>query len=131
MGHAVVMGREHVQAWVDAYVRWWRASDPAGVPALFTPDVRYLRSPYEEPLVGHADLAEFWVADTDATFAVTSEVVAADGVDAVVRLQVDYAEPDAQQYRDLWVLRFADDGRVEHFEEWAYFPGQPYTARAE
>ena len=49
------MGREQVQAWVDAYVRWWRASDPAGVPELFTPDVRYLRSPYEEPLVGHAE----------------------------------------------------------------------------
>ena len=120
-----------MQAWVDAYVRWWRASDPAGVPEFFTPDVRYLRSPYEEPLVGQADLAEFWVADADATFAVTSEVVAADGQDAVVRLQVDYAEPDAQQYRDLWVLRFAADGRVEHFEEWAYFPGQPYTVRAE
>ena len=33
-------------------------------------------------------------------------------------------------YRDLWVLRFAADGRVEDFEEWAYFPAQPYSAGA-
>lgn len=124
------MDRDRVQAWVDAYVRWWRASDPTGVPELFSPDVRYLRPPYEDPVVGHADLSEFWVADEDAKFEVTSEVVAADGVDAVVRLQVDYREPDEQQHRDLWVLRSAADGRVEHFEEWAYFPGQPYTVRA-
>ena len=32
-----------------------------------------------------------------------------------------------QEYRDLWVLRFAADGRVEHFEEWAYWPDKPYT----
>jgi hypothetical protein len=26
------------------------------------------------------------------------------------------------------VLRFAADGRVEDFEEWAYWPGKPYSA---
>lgn len=125
------MDRERVQAWVDAYVRSWRTSDPAGVAELFTPDVAYLRSPYEDPLVGHTDLAAFWVADEGATFDVTSEVVAVDGADAVVRLQVDYRAPEEQQYRDLWVLRFAPDGRVARFEEWAYFPGQPYTVSTE
>ena len=116
-----------VRAWLDAYVRWWRASDPAGVPELFTSDARYLRSPYAEPLVGHEALAEFWVADRDASFSADVEVVAVDGRTAVARLQVDYERPRPQQYRDLWVLRFAADGRVEHFEEWAYFPGQPWT----
>jgi hypothetical protein len=119
--------REQVQAWVDAYVRWWRASDAAGVPALFTPDVRYLRSAYAEAIVGHDALREFWVADEGQTFDVRSELVAVDGRTAVVRLRVRYLEPEQQEYRDLWVVRFADDGRVEHFEEWASFPGQPWT----
>ena len=113
------MDRERVQAWLDAYVRWWLVSDPVGVPVLFTPDARYRRSPYAEPLVGHAALTDFWVADRDATFTVATEVVAVDGQVAVARLQVDYERPEPQQYRDLWVLRFAEDGRVEHFEEWA------------
>ena len=123
------MDRERVQAWLDAYVRWWLVSDPVGVPVLFTPDARYRRSPYAEPLVGHAALTDFWVADRDATFTVATEVVAVDGPVAVARLQVDYEPPEPQQYRDLWVLRFAEDGRVREFEEWAYFPGQPYTAK--
>jgi hypothetical protein len=49
----------------------------------------------------------------------------------VVRLLVRYETPEVQEYRDLWLLRFAADGRVEDFEEWAYFPGQPYTAAAD
>ena len=47
---------------------------------------------------------------------------------AVVRLEVRYGEPQPQEYRDLWVLRFAPDGRVEHFEEWAYWPGKTHSA---
>jgi hypothetical protein len=40
---------------------------------------------------------------------------------------VTYLEPQQQEYRDLWVMQFADDGRVELFEEWPFFPGQPLT----
>ena len=39
----------------------------------------------------------------------TSEVVAVEGDVAVVRAQVEYA--DRSRWRDLWVLRFAADGR--------------------
>ena len=28
-------------------------------------------------------------------------------------------------------MRFAADGRVENFEEWAYWPGKPYSANDE
>ena len=56
-------------------------------------------------------------------------VVAVDGDTAVVRLDVSYVTPRPQEYRDLWVLRFADDGRVADFEEWAYWPGRGYSAR--
>ena len=26
------------------------------------------------------------------------------------------------EYRDLWIIRFAEDGRCRHFEEWPYAP---------
>lgn len=64
------------------------------------------------------------------TFTVRTEPVAVEGRDAVVRLQVRYGKPVRQEYRDLWVLRFAADGRVEDFEEW-YWPGKPNSADAE
>jgi ketosteroid isomerase-like protein len=114
-------------AWVDGYVRAWRAADVTAVATLFTPDVRYRRSPYEKSDVGHASVRAFWAEDGDEPFTVVAEPVAVEGRDAVVRLEVRYGDPVRQEYRDLWVLRFADDGRVADFEEWAYWPGRPYT----
>jgi hypothetical protein len=58
---------------------------------------------------------------------VTAEPVAVEGLDAVIRVEVRYGEPVTQEYRDLWVLRFAPDGRVGTFEEWAYWPDKPHT----
>ena len=46
---------------------------------------------------------------------------------AVVRVRVTYRDPE-QEYLDLWELDFTPDGRVEHFVEWAYWPGKSFTA---
>ncbi|MGY1604493.1 YybH family protein [Geodermatophilus sp. SYSU D00815] len=124
------MDRDAVVRWVAGYERAWRDGDLDGVRQLFTEDARYRASPYEPSRVGHAEIQAFWLADEGRTFTVTSEPVAVEGSAAVVRLEVRYEDP-AQEYRDLWVLRFAPDGRVEDFEEWAYWPGRPYTAEAE
>ena len=57
-----------------------------------------------------------------------ASVVAVEDDVAVVRVDVQYETPTEQEYRDVWLLRFAPDGRVADFEEWAYWPGKPYTA---
>ena len=114
--------------WVAEYERAWRTGDVDAVPRLFADGARYRTSPYEEAIVGHAEIQAFWLDDEGRTFSMTAEPVAVDGRDAVVRVEVRYLEPVAQEYRDLWVLRFAADGRVEDFEEWAYWPGKSYSA---
>ncbi len=123
------MSRDEVMPWVRTYEERRRAEDRSAVEQLFTPDARYLRSPYAAPLEGHAAIGDFWVdhEEDGAVFTMTAEPVAVEGRDAVVRVLVRYGEPVTQEYRDLWVLRFAEDGRVEHFEEWAYWPDKPYT----
>jgi hypothetical protein len=78
--------------------------------------------------VGHAAIQAFWPDDEGKTFSVSAEPVAVEGPDAVIRLEMRYRAPVAQEYRDLWVLRFASDGRVEDLEEWAYWPRKPYSA---
>jgi len=120
--------RDDVMRWVAGYERAWRAGDVGALAGLFTKDARYRRSPYERSEVGPAAIGAFWRADEGETFAVEAEPVAVEGRDAVVRLQVCYGDPVYEEYRDLWVLRFAADGRVEDFEEWAYWPGRPYSA---
>jgi hypothetical protein len=59
-----------------------------------------------------------------------SEIVALEGDTAVVRVGVTYGEPVTREYRDLWVIRFAEDGRAVAFEEWPFWPERPYSAGA-
>jgi ketosteroid isomerase-like protein len=119
--------RDDVTRWVSAYERAWRDEDAAAVVGLFSEDAAYRASPYEPPAVGHDAIKAFWLDDAGRTFTMDAQVVAVEGVVAVVRLEVRYETPRPQEYRDLWVLRFAPDGRVADFEEWAYWPGKPYT----
>lgn len=123
------MDRAAVMTWVQGYERGWRASDADAVPTLFTEEIRYRRSPYTPPLVGYAQLAEFWTEDEGATFTMSAEPVAVEGDAAVVRVRVDYGGDSPQEYTDLWVMHFAADGRVDDFEEWAYWPDKSYTAQ--
>jgi hypothetical protein len=62
-------------------------------------------------------------------FTLATEILAVDGPTAVVRAEVRYGDPPRQEYRDLWVIRFHDNGRCTWFEEWPYWPGRPYSAR--
>jgi ketosteroid isomerase-like protein len=117
-----------VQQWVSGYERAWRTAGTEALADLFTPDVSYLPSPWATPLDGLGALGRFWEAERkgpDEEFVMTAEVVAVDGPTAVVRVAVDYGEPLFSRWRDLWVLRFADDGRCAAFEEWPFAPEQP------
>ena len=121
------MERDEVMRWVAGYERAWRDGDLGGVERLFTEGAGYRTSPYEQPMVGHAAIQAYWLED-EKVFTVRASPVAVEGRNAVVRLEVRYGDPVHQEYRDLWLLRFADDGRVEDFEEWAYWPGRPFSA---
>ena len=122
------MDRDEVMRWVAGYERAWRGEDLDAIATLFTASARYRPSPYEQPEVGHEAIRAFWLDDEGEPFTMTAESVAVEGLDAVVRVEVRYGDPVHQEYRDLWVLRFADDGRVEDFEEWAYWPGRSWSA---
>jgi len=114
--------------WVGRYERAWRDGDTEAVAALFSDDAAYRVSPYEPSAVGHDAIKGLWLDDPGTRFSMNARVVAVDGDAAVVRVDVSYAAPKEQEYRDLWLLRFAPDGRCADFEEWAYWPGKPYSA---
>jgi ketosteroid isomerase-like protein len=122
------VNRDEVMRWVARYERAWRDGDVDAVAELFAEDVSYRSSPYADPRRGHAAVRDFWLDDEGEVFTVAAEPVAVEGDRAVVRLEVRYGDPVRQEYRDLWLLRFAADGRVEDFEEWAYWPGKPWWA---
>jgi hypothetical protein len=127
------VNREQVSDWVAAYERAWRVSGTGALAGIFTQDATYRQGPYEEPITGLPAIAAMWEAERDGpdeVFRMTSDVIAADGDTAVVRVEVGYGDPVDQEYRDLWVLRFADDARCDWFEEWPFWPGPAHTAAA-
>jgi len=111
---------------VRAGVAWRRRRSRRDV---VTDDAAYRFSPYEPSEVGHEAIKALWSDDAGKSFSMHAEVVAVEG--AVGRVDVGYETPVTQEYRDVWILRFAADGRVADFEEWAYWPGKPYTAAGE
>ena len=122
------MDREQVAGWVDAYERAWRAPGTAALAGIFTPGASYRQGPYDEPVTGLAAIGVLWEAEREGpgeVFGMTSDVIAVDGDTAVVRVEVSYGDPVRQEYRDLWIVRFAADGRCASFEEWPFWPEEP------
>ena len=123
-----MIDREAVTRWVGDYERAWREDDADAVETLFTQNATYRRSPYEPSATGHEAIKAFWLEDAGRTFSMDAMVLAVENEVAVVRVDVFYRTPVEREYRDLWLLRFGADGRVADFEEWAYWPGKPYSA---
>lgn len=120
------MDRGDVEQWVSDYERLWRAPGTGRLADLFAPEASYLPSPWAEPVQGLEAIAGFWESERQAgeEFTMSSAVVAVDGPTAVVRVSVEYTAPRRTSWRDLWVLRFGDDGRCSRFEEWPFAPEQ-------
>ncbi len=114
-----------VEGWVGGYERAWRSAGTGALRELFSEDATYRMSPYEEPATGLGAIAELWERERegpDEPFEMRHEIVAVDGDTAVVRVEVQYGGPERLQYRDLWIVRFAADGRCREFEEWPFWP---------
>ncbi|SCG63508.1 nuclear transport factor 2 family protein [Micromonospora halophytica] len=117
--------------WLGAYEQAWRAPGTELLATIFTADASYLQGPYRTPIVGLPGIARMWADERigpDEVFHLTSEIVAVEGDTAVARVEVRYGNPVDQEYRDLWIMRFAEDGRCRSFEEWPFWPAQPTAA---
>jgi ketosteroid isomerase-like protein len=125
------MDRTSVAAWVEAYERAWRSPGTGALSEIFTADAVYSQGPYRDPVVGLPAIARMWEAERDGpaeVFAMTRDVVAVDGDTAVVRVEVRYGDPVIQEYRDLWIMEYAPDGRCRSYEEWPFWPDRSITA---
>jgi hypothetical protein len=114
--------------WVAGYERLWRTPGTELLAELFVPDASYLPSPWAQSVRGLGAIARFWAAERkgpDEEFTMTSHVVTVDGATAVVRVLVRYGGAVSSDWRDLWVIQFAEDGRCSSFEEWPFAPDQP------
>jgi ketosteroid isomerase-like protein len=122
-----VVDRASVADWARRYEVAWRTAGTAMLAELFTDDATYLTEPYAAPYTGLDAITKLWDEQRegpDEAFTMTSDVVAVDpdGDTALVRAEVHYGEPEPAEWRDLWVISFAPDGRCRAFEEWPFAP---------
>src|SRR5262249_20397131 len=114
---------------VGGYERAWRTRGPETLRALFVDDATYSTAPYDEPVRGIAAIGELWERERESAeegFTMTWAPVALDRDTAVVRVAVEYLDQPAE-YRDLWVITFASDGRCAAVEEWPFWPDKHST----
>jgi ketosteroid isomerase-like protein len=124
-----MIDRASVEAWIAGYERAWRTAGTGSLAELFREDASYRMSPYEDTARGLDAIGALWERERTGPgeeFELRAELVAVEGDTAVARIEVVYAS--GAEYRDLWIIRFADDGRCREFEEWPYWPGQPLAA---
>ncbi|HZA60411.1 MAG TPA: nuclear transport factor 2 family protein [Actinomycetota bacterium] len=113
------MTGDRLQRWMAGYVRAWGSNDRDDIAALFTEDARYWTAPHREPWTPREAIVEGWLGRREEPDEWTFrwEPVAETGDLAFVRGWTDYPK-EGKRYSNLWVIRFAPDGRAAEFTEW-------------
>ena len=106
-----------VQDWMTGYRKAWESNDPGEIGDLFTDDAIYYNEPFSEPSRGRDAIIQMWQERQDApgstTFTWSPVVVTNDT--AIIQGETDYG---SVKFSNLWVIRFAADGRATEFTEW-------------
>jgi len=118
MTDTTTIERGVVSAWVTAYRKAWGSNTDDDIRALFTDDGEYLGGPSDTAVVGVDAIVAHWISRAekpdDTTF--EWEVIGVDGDTGFVQGRVDYVT--GELFDNLWVIRFAADGRARSFTEW-------------
>lgn len=107
-----------VSLWMTAYRNAWESNEPDDIRALFTEDAEYFTEPFAEPWRGYEGIVSGWLEARDEPGETTFEwePVAIEKDVAVVRAVTAYG--DRATYYNVWVIRFAPNGRASAFTEW-------------
>lgn len=108
-----------ITAWMNGYLKAWDSNSADDIRALFTDDAVYLTAPFVPERVGIDAIVDGWLADQDqpGDHEFTWHEVGLDGDLAFVEGLTTYKDP-ARRYANLWVIRFAPDGRASAYTEW-------------
>jgi ketosteroid isomerase-like protein len=120
-----VLERATLTDWLERYRQAWEERDPDLAAALFTDDATYAETPFAEPFQGPDGVRNYWATVTphqqDPKF--RYEVLAVDeeagrGI-AWWHCELTVVETGSPIVLDgIFVLDFADDGRVRTLREW-------------
>lgn len=110
---------EQVESWVGGYVHAWETGAEDDIRALFTPDAEWHEWPYETHWIGLDEIVEGWQSRaqwqeggwsfTWTPLTINGDTFAVEGIGAYVKLG---------NFKNLWVVTLAADGRASVFRHW-------------
>jgi uncharacterized protein (TIGR02246 family) len=121
------MDRMGVERWIESYRRAWETDDASDVASLFTDDATYKPYPWPRERVGwqgRDEIVEKWIGrgDSKIGWKFDHSVLAVEDDIAVIEgwTSYDRGEGEAwdEAYANIWLVRFAEDGRARQFSEW-------------
>jgi uncharacterized protein (TIGR02246 family) len=118
------MDRAGVDRWLKGYLKAWKSDAPEDIAALFSEDASYSPHPFSSHVwQGRNEIVQQWIerGDSGASWDFRSEIVAVEGDAAVIEGWTTYhaTASDAETaFANVWVVRFAPDGRAREFSEW-------------
>ena len=110
---------ESLNSWMDAYVLAWSTNQADDIAALFTEDAVYDPQTAGGEWDGLAEIIARWqeADDDEENWEFEWQPLVATDDLAVVTGRTRYLEPPIS-YRNLFVIRFREDGRCYDFTEW-------------
>ncbi|HSR50050.1 MAG TPA: nuclear transport factor 2 family protein [Acidobacteriota bacterium] len=117
------MDRDRLDLWLKAYGEAWQETDADAFTALFTPDVRYFWTPFQEPQKGRKELAEAFreATSTQQEICFGWRILANDAELSIAHWSCSFTRKASEtQVRldGIFLLRFKRDGLCSELREW-------------
>lgn len=119
----MTLDRTAFAAWLDRYVAAWKSYDREAIGDLFSEDAEYRYHPQDAPVCGRAAIVDSWLDDTDESgrYDGKYEPLAIDGEAHVASGWSRYFDASGEledDYCNIYLCRFDDEGRCREFTEW-------------
>jgi hypothetical protein len=109
---------QRTDRWMRGYQSAWASNEPDDIRTLFTDDATYRTEPYAAPWQGADAIVDGWLDLADGPGAFTFEWAPLVETPDVTVVQGTTRYAGGPVYSNLWVIRFAPDGRATEFTEW-------------
>jgi hypothetical protein len=119
----MTLDRAGFAEWLERYVGAWKSYDPEAIGDLFSKDAQYRYHPQDDPIKGRDAIVADWLDGKDAagTYEAQYEPLAIDGDTYVAKGWTRYLDREGtlkDEYFNIYVCRFDDEGRCTDFIEW-------------